>query len=99
MVRVLFRSRAMRDLEDIAYFIARNNPERAFTFRDELIAKAELLADFPDQGTPVEHLGAGIRRLTHGSYLIFYRHRPETQRVYILRVVEGHRDVGRLRLD
>ena len=73
-MKVIFRPAARRHLRDIGDWIARDNPDRAVTFVDELVVKAESLADMPFRFPVVEQSGKGpVRKLTHGKYLIFYR--------------------------
>ena len=71
---VWFSDEAESDLEQIAEYIAKDNPRSALSFVQELRAKCERLVDAP-KGFPLvpryeEH---GIRRRVHNNYLIFYR--------------------------
>jgi len=58
---------------EIASFIAHDNPARALTFVDELEQKCHVLGVSPGLGTSRPELGAGVKMLPFGRYLIFYR--------------------------
>ena len=92
MKQVLFSPLASNDLEEIGDFIAKDNPDRALTFIREIKDKCMRLA-FPSAiGVPRPELAEGIRMLTHGRYLIFYR--DDERAVRIERVMHGARDIG-----
>jgi toxin ParE1/3/4 len=71
---VVLTAEAEADLEQIADYIAADNPMRALSFVGELRELCERLAEIP-KGFPLvpryEHVG--IRRRVYGAYLIFYR--------------------------
>lgn len=86
-----FSGEAESDLEQIADYIAQDNPRRALSFIRELRSKCEDLVDNPDGFALVpryEH--HGIRRRVHGNYLIFYR--VESAKVVIVHVLHGATD-------
>lgn len=88
---VFFTQEAENDLEQIADYIARDNPRRAATFVLELVERCERLADTPRGFSLVpryEHLG--VRRRPYGAYLIFYRVLED--RIDILHVLNGAQD-------
>ena len=90
-MRVELTETALGDLEDIALFIARDNPDRALTFVDELEDACSGLVENPERFPLVsrfEHFG--IRRRVHGAYLIFYR--ISKTRIEILRILNGAMD-------
>ena len=88
---VEFSDEAERELEQIADYIAQDNPRRAFSFIRELRTKCEALASTPN-GFPLlpgyEH--SGIRRRVHGNYVIFYH--VEGERIFVLHVLNGAMD-------
>lgn len=91
MIVVLARE-AEADLEEIGDYIARDNPARAITFVQELIARCRHLAETPDAFPLVpRYTHLGIRRFVHGRYLVFYRVTPE--RVEVLHILNGARDI------
>lgn len=90
MIVVLTRE-AEEDLERIGDYIARDNPRRAASFVAELVGRCETLAEMPAAFPLVpRYEGAGIRRLVHGNYLVFYRVGPG--RVEILHILNGAQD-------
>lgn len=86
-----FSDEAESDLEQIADYIAQDNPRRALSFVQELRDKCEALAYSP-KGFPLvpRYEGHGIRRRVYGNYLIFYR--VENEQVVILHVLHGAMD-------
>ena len=88
---VVLAAAAATDLEEIADYIARDNPARAASFVAELIERCDRLAATP-LGFPLvpRYRDRGIRRRVHGRYLIFYR--VERDRIVVLYVLDGARD-------
>lgn len=86
---------AERDLETIGDRIARDNPARATTFVDEIIADCLSLADFPERFPLVPRYERhGVRHRIHGNYLIFYR--VEAEKLVVLHVLHGAMDYAGL---
>ena len=92
MRRLEFSPQATRDLADIGAYIARENPERARSFVDELEARCSSLREYPDTGRTRPELAPGLRSMPHGQYLIFYT--PGQEVVRIERILHGARDVN-----
>ncbi len=92
-----FSNEAESDLEQIADYIARDNPWRALSFVRELRGKCEDLADSPNGfGLVPRYEHHGVRRRVHGNYLIFYR--VENAKVVIIHVLHGATDYGAILL-
>ncbi len=94
-MKVRITAAAERDLEDIADYIARDNPIRALSFVGELREACLDLAHsaLHFQLVPrYEHFG--VRRRVHGNYLVFYR--VEVDQVTVLHVLQGARDYAGL---
>ncbi|WP_342152104.1 type II toxin-antitoxin system RelE/ParE family toxin [Methylorubrum sp. SB2] len=90
-MKVVFSEAALADLEAIGDYIARDNPRRAVSFVDELVACAERIADAPEGFPLIERdRRRGIRKRVHKSYLIFYRVRGDE--IEILHVLNGAQD-------
>lgn len=88
-----FSDEAEQDLEQIADYIARDNPRRALSFIRELRTRCEELLDTPNGFAIVSRYERyGIRRRVHGNYLIFYR--VETAKVVIVHILHGATDYG-----
>jgi len=87
---VVLTPQSLADLQEIVAFIARDNPERARTFGNELIDKALSLTTFPDRGRIVPELAdPDVREIIHSSYRIIYEQMPDA--VYVLRFWHGAR--------
>ena len=84
--------RARLDLREIGDYIAQDNPRRAVSFIDELVAHCHRITSQPGIGVLREELARDLRMQPHGRYLIFYR--VEGEVVSIIRVLHGARDVG-----
>ena len=83
MVKVKWLRSALADLDHIADFIARNNPERARSITDEIFGQVENLGRFPFMGPASEDIDAR-EFVVHRNYLVVYRLLGET--VEILQV-------------
>jgi toxin ParE1/3/4 len=88
---VIIADAAERDLEEIADFIARDNPRRAITFIAELRDRCHKIAAFPDAAPLRPDLGERIRAVAYRGYLLIYWTRPKL--VFVLRIVHGARDL------
>jgi len=73
---------ALRDLQNIRDFIARDNPAAATSFCRRLLDRARALREFPDRGGHLKER-PGARFSVVGSYLIVYRvdHAAATVRI------------------
>lgn len=86
---------AVASLTAIRDYIARDNPFYADVFAARLVAAAETLRDMPARGRVVPELRhEDIRELLFQHYRIIYR--LGADRVEILAVVHGARDLDRL---
>ena len=93
-MRLEYSPECVNDLLDIATYIARDNPTRALSFVDELEDACARLRTHPGIGTARPELGANIRVLPHGRYLIFRSTKADLVRIE--RVLHGARDVTAL---
>lgn len=90
-MKVVVAAAARADILGIGRYIARDNPERARSFVDELLEKARRIGERPEAWPLVpRYSDRGVRRRVHGAYLIFYR--IEAERVVVLHVLHGARD-------
>lgn len=94
MKPLVFSQKARSDLRDIALYIADDNPERAQTYVDELIATAGKAAERPLSFPARDDISLGLRSALHGRYLIFFRNLSD--HVRIVRILHGSRDLNRL---
>lgn len=94
--RLLLSPRAAADLEEIADYIARDNPARAAGFVAELEAKCRTVAEAPELYPARADLAPGLRMAVHGRYLVFYREIASENAVRIERVLHSARHLPRL---
>ena len=83
------RPKAVQDLEAIGDHIAADNPSRAVSFIDELLALCARITERPGAYRRRDDLGRGLRQAVHGSYLILFT--AGKHGVVIERVVHGAR--------
>ena len=82
---------AEADLREIGDYIAQDNPRRAESFIDELLAHGEKIAAMPTAYVAREDLAPGLRACAHQRYVIFFR--TLGPRVRIERILHGARDI------
>ena len=82
---------AAKDLENIADYIAQENPHRAITFVRELRAQCRKIAQSPLAYRSRPELGEGIRSCAHGRYMIFFSVNDGV--LQIIRVLHGAMDI------
>jgi toxin ParE1/3/4 len=91
MARVERFRQAEEDLLAIAEYIARDNPSAAARWLEQIEEKLSLLAKQPFMGEAVDHIRPGLRRTSHGRYLIFYE--PRETGIGVVRVLDGARRI------
>ncbi len=78
---------AIKRVEDIARYIARDNPNAAATWVTELFDVVERLTEFPESGRMVPEVGVRrIREVIFGPYRVIYSMK---EKVEILTVRRG----------
>lgn len=91
-MRVELSRRASRDLEEIANYIAIDNPRRAASFVNELTAKAEAIGLQPHSWPLLRvRVTNEIRQRIHGNYVILDR--VEMNRVLVLHILHAARNI------
>ena len=79
---------AVEDATGIVEWIARDNPQAAERFSEQLLERVELLRDFPHLGGVCPYYQKA-RQLIRGRYIVYYTvHRQE---VVIRAIVDGAR--------
>jgi plasmid stabilization system protein ParE len=63
---------AESDMDEILYYIAEDNVERAISFTGELRAEARKLLNFPKMGVPLTSDSENDRALFYKGYTIAY---------------------------
>lgn len=94
MPRLIIKRAAIADLKAIAERINTDNPGRGFSYIEEIKAACWLWCENPLAGRDRSDLVEGLRSFPHGSYVVFYRLRPDGMAV--VRVIHGKRDIPRL---
>jgi plasmid stabilization system protein ParE len=90
--KIIWSRQARDDLRDIVTFIAEDNQPVAESFGFRLMAKVDLLAQFPEIGRMVpEEQDANIREIIFPPYRIVYRVLAENHLVAIARIWHGAR--------
>nr|WP_302663492.1 type II toxin-antitoxin system RelE/ParE family toxin [uncultured Agathobaculum sp.] len=90
--------KAADDLDGIVSYIASelSNPQAAADFLGRLEKVIDEIRSFPESGAPVNNeflSNTKLRKKTVGSYLLYYLSVPETETVYIVRIVYGKRNM------
>ena len=76
-----FSRHAESDLEEIADYIAQDNPRRALSFIGEIRERCQNIIIFPEAAPFRKEFGIGIRVIPFGRYLIFYTVHRDTVRI------------------
>ena len=93
MARVTWSGPALRDLEEIWSFIARDSEEAADALRLRMFNASERLESFPRIGRVVPEVQSdSIRELIVGSFRILYRLLTEED-VDVIAVIHGARSI------
>ena len=72
-MRVEWSPLALDQVSEIARYIAKDNPDAAERWVNELFESVERLADFPESGRVVPEVGVRrIRELIFGAYRVIY---------------------------
>jgi toxin ParE1/3/4 len=65
---------ANQDLDEIfLYWAKRAGLNVADRLVDSIVDRFWLLGEYPDAGSPCEHIAAGVKCFPAGKYLIYYR--------------------------
>lgn len=90
---IVWSDEAKEDLNAILDFIAEESPSAAANYVTGIIHACRKLADFPELG---RRYGENFRRVVFRNHLVFYEHDPVSQRVLIIAVIDGRRDLADL---
>lgn len=94
MIPVIFSNMAEEDLEQIADYIAQDNPKRALSFVQELRKHCLNLGAFPNSHPLFPELGENVRIVPYQNYVALYRVFNDV--VVIERIIHGARDIFNL---
>ena len=87
MARLIWTEPALADLNEIAEYIALENPPAASTLVQRVFSAVERLERHPNSGkVPGELIGSRYREVVCGPCRVFYRHsKGEVHVLYIMR--------------
>ncbi len=92
MARLIWTQSALRDLEEIADYIALDDLSAAKKLVAKIFASAERLEDYPESGRrPPELKRTPYREKIVGPCRVFYR--IEKNSVYVLYIMRGEREL------
>lgn len=92
-MRVEWSDYARDDLDDVVQYISRDSAFYAQLFGERVVLATRRLADFPESGRVIpEAEDTALREIIVQGYRVMYRLEPE--RVLILAVMHGRRDMG-----
>jgi toxin ParE1/3/4 len=94
MVKYVITEPAEEDLREIAFYIADDNIDVAFSMLDRFTECFEMLASMPQSGRRRDELEPNLRSFPEGNYVVFYREISE--KIEIIRVLHGSRDIDRI---
>ena len=90
-MNIFVSDRADADILQIYKILAERNPAAAESLAHEIDAKLQNLNRFPFIGRERSSLAPGIRSIVAGVHVIFYL--VERDRIIIVRVLDGRRDI------
>ena len=93
-----FTEKALSDLDEITDYLVNTLGQRPAAQRliDEMDQEIHMICRYPESGTPVVNefiRRTDIRRLVIENYLLYYIADKENQRILVLRIVYGRRDL------
>ena len=87
---VVWLDNAKDDVRAILHFIALDNPFAANRYVTDLADACQRLSEFPLSG---RRYNARFRCLTFRNHLVFYQFDDAVERVRIVAVIDGRRDI------
>jgi len=90
-MKIVFSEEADSDLLHILTYLSERNRVVAVELANHFNARVESLAHFPFIGRDRSLLAKGLRSVVVGNYVVFYR--VDEQRIFIVRVLDGRRDI------
>jgi toxin ParE1/3/4 len=90
-MKVVFTEEADSDLLQITDYLIARNPGAARDLVNLFNEKLATLGHFPFIGRERSSLGVDLRSIVVDNYIVFYR--PEAERILIVRILHGRRDI------
>ena len=91
MAEVLQARAALRDLDEIWDYIARDNPGAASRLIERIAERCHLYAGQPMLGAACPQLAPDLRQFSVGNYVVFYQ--PQDDGILVVRVLHSARDI------
>ena len=96
-MKVFWSTLALERVSEIAEYIARDAPDTAERWIDQIFAAAERLEVFPNSGHIVPELNRpDVREVLHKGYRIIYKVKPERVEILTVRHTRQLLDPGEL---
>ncbi len=100
MARLTWAPNAVADLRSIQTYIAVASLIAARSQVQRIRAAVRRLESFPESGRRVPELpSSGFREIIVGQYRVIYLHRAERNRVRVLAVIHGSRELPDIEID
>ncbi len=96
MNRYIISPIASRDLEEIIDYFTKQDIDAGERFVAEFNKKCRNLMQFPNLGRSYADLAPLLRGISLEKYIIFIFYKPANDRIEIVRVVSGYRDLPAL---
>ena len=93
MAEVIWRARAVRQLDALADYLHERNPHAASRYVSGLRGACQNLADFPERGRRYDER---YRVIVFRNHVIFYRYEAGRDRVLISAIFDGRRNIALL---
>ena len=94
MAKYQFSEDAIKDINEICDYLAKNNPRSASNLFDAIRQKCKLLSDFPNLGKSYTEIRPNLRGFLVRNYIIFYN--AHNADIFIVRIVSGYRNLDTL---
>jgi toxin ParE1/3/4 len=91
-MRLTYAQEALLELEEIADYIATDNPRRACAFVQELRKQCRRIAQNPLGYPPRREIGEDVRSCAYGRYVVFFT--VAKTHVDIMHILHGARDLS-----
>jgi toxin ParE1/3/4 len=93
-LEVRYSAQALHDLHEIWRYIAHDRPTVADKVAERINTRCDSLAQFPGQGRLRPDISPGVRSVVVDRWPILYR--VETDAIFIGRIIDGARHLGRI---
>jgi len=94
MNKLAFSAKSLDDLRDILAYVAKDKPAAAVKLIDRIKDRCNFIVNFPQSGSSRDDLIPGLRCLSIGNYVIYFRSLNDAIRIE--RVLHAARDVDAL---